>query len=265
MIQNGRFNELDIYIPSLNIAIECNGVYWHSEGAGKDRNFHKAKLDACRAAGIQLIQIWEDDWAERQDVVKSMLAHKLGASQARMVYARQTDAVDITATEARVFLNAHHIQGAITGSFYLGLRERGTAELVAVMVLKRQGGKASSVLRLERYATSLRLPGGHSKLVSYAERHIEDWTELVTFADLEVSDGSLYEATGWVQDAVLRPDYRYVVGNTRRHKFGYRLARFRDDPDLEYEPGLTERELASLNKLHRVWDSGKIRFKYLRA
>ncbi|WP_244278023.1 hypothetical protein [Gordonia westfalica] len=27
-------------IPSKNIAVEFNGLYWHSEDAGKDRHYH---------------------------------------------------------------------------------------------------------------------------------------------------------------------------------------------------------------------------------
>ena len=42
-ILNGK--ELDIYIPSKNIAIECNGVYWHSL---KPTNFHYNKWKNCK-------------------------------------------------------------------------------------------------------------------------------------------------------------------------------------------------------------------------
>ena len=59
----------------------------------------------------------------------------------------------------------------------------------------------------------------------------------------------------------LAPDYRYMVNGQRRHKFGYRLERFRRDPELAYAPGLTEAQLAALNGLHRVWDYGKVRWE----
>ena len=32
--------ELDVYIPSKHIAIEYNGIYWHSELNGKNKNYH---------------------------------------------------------------------------------------------------------------------------------------------------------------------------------------------------------------------------------
>lgn len=251
-------NELDIYVPHLNIAVEANGVFYHSERF-RTPDYHASKVAACAALGIQLIQVWQDDWAERRPVVERLLARKMGVSDERRVSARKTTPERVDAKEARAFLEENHIQGASSATYYLGLRDE-SGILVAAMALKRTG--VAGVLRLERYATNSILPGGHSKLVSFAEREVEGWDHLITFADNEVSDGSLYEKTGWARDGEVRPDYRYLVGSKRVHKFNYRLARFRSDPALEYREGLTERELAILNGLVRVWDSGKIRFRY---
>lgn len=253
-------HELDIYIPQLDIAIEANGVYWHSDAAGKTPTYHKEKADACAAAGIRLIQVWEDDWKARRNVVERMLAHKLGVSSLPLTPARKTVATTISQSAAQAFLVENHIQGYASGSHYLALQADG--QTVAVMVLKKTG--APGVLRLERYATSARVPGGQSKLIRYAERSIAGWEQLVTFADREVSDGSLYEATGWVKDGELAPDYKYLYGGERRHKFGFRLKRFRTDPKLRYVDGYSERQLALLNGIPRIWDSGKVRYIYRR-
>ena len=32
--------EIDIFIPELNIGFEYNGLFWHSEKMGKDKNYH---------------------------------------------------------------------------------------------------------------------------------------------------------------------------------------------------------------------------------
>lgn len=252
-------NELDAFVPSKNIAVEANGVFFHSERF-RSASYHHDKTAACESLGIRLIQVWQDDWVERRDIVERLLARKLGVSSERRVAARKTTAEFLVPSEARPFLERNHIQGAASASHYLGLRDD-DGTLVAVMALKRTDAEGR-VLRLERYATSAIVPGGHSKLVSFAEREIRGWQSLITFADNEVSDGSLYEATGWVRDGVIRPDYRYLVGSQRVHKFNYRLARFRSDSALKYEEGLSERELAALNGLDRVWDSGKVRYRY---
>ncbi len=258
--RSGGINELDAFVPSLGVAVEANGVFYHSERF-RSPDYHRQKAQACTALGIRLIQVWQDDWAERRPIVERLLARKLGVSTEPRIAARKTTAGLVPRSEARAFLDAHHIQGAASASHYLGLRDGET--VVAVMALKRTDA-TGHVLRLERYATSAIIPGGHSKLVSYAERALPGWERLITFADNEVSDGALYEKTGWVRDGDIKPDYRYLVGSKRAHKFNYRLARFRSDPALKYEAGKSERELAELNGLVRVWDSGKVRYRYER-
>ena len=246
--------ELDLYLEDKKFAIEYNGLIWHSERFGKDKNYHANKTRMCAEKGIQLIHIWEDEWLRNPDLVKRMLARKLGVSEEKKVFARKTTVVSVSKEDARAFLSEHHIQGYAAGTHYLGLTSN-EGEVVAVMVLKKLKGD----LRLDRYATSCIVPGGFTKLVSWVQKNLE-FEKLVTFADLCVSDGSLYENTGWTRDGMLDPDYRYLVGSERVHKFNYRLKRFREDPDLLYEEGMTERELAALNGLERIWDCGKIRY-----
>jgi hypothetical protein len=58
--------ELDIYIPGTNLAIEFNGLFWHSQ---KDKYYHLNKTLRCREFGIQLFHIFESEdvdlWKER--------------------------------------------------------------------------------------------------------------------------------------------------------------------------------------------------------
>lgn len=254
-VRNIIEGELDIYIPSKNIAIEFNGVYWHSTKVRSDPNYHKNKTDACRNLGIQLIHIWEDDYKRDPELIHGMLKHKLGVSDEKRVYARNTVVREISSEVAREFLEKNHIQGYGAGSIRLGMYVKNSDELVAVTTLKRH----ENTLTLERYATSVILPGGQSKFLKYIDSNIE-YKKVITFADYTVSDGSLYEKTGWTLDGIIPPDYKYVINGERVHKFNYRLKRFREDPSLEFREGLTEKELATLNNLPRIYDAGKARY-----
>ena len=249
--------ELDIYIPSRGIAIEFNGIYWHTESQGKDCHYHQDKWLSCREKGIQLITVWEDQWRDSPEVVKSMLAHKLGASTGEHIYARNTIVKEVPLDHARNFCEAHHIQGFTQGSAYLGLYNHNDT-LVAVSVWRKNGVRAY----LERYCTSCIVVGGMGKLLAQGASwaRLQGIQEIVTFSDHEVSNGGLYQKLGFTLDKELKPDYRYVVDGKRVHKFNYRLKRFRLDPTLDYHDGMTERELALLNRLERVWDCGKTRW-----
>ena len=248
--------ELDLYVPSRQIAIEYNGLYWHTETKGKHKYYHYDKWWRCKQSGIQLIQIWEDDWTKNKKLILRMLERKMGVSSESRIGARNCTIVKIPHKDATDFLNINHIQGAVTAAVHVGLRTR-TGELVAVMSLKKT--KNTGVWELTRYATNQIVQGGFSKLLTWVENNLPLHT-LVTFADHTVSNGQLYEQNGFQYDKELSPDYCYRVGNERHHKFNYRLQRFRDDSSLVWEIGKTERELAALNNLERIWDAGKTRY-----
>lgn len=71
IIENDRTilegKELDILIPSLNIAIEYDGLYWHNNL----NNYYK--FEKCREKGIRLIQINEWEWKVQNDKIKQYL------------------------------------------------------------------------------------------------------------------------------------------------------------------------------------------------
>lgn len=262
--------ELDIYLPQQNFAIEFNGLYWHSE-RHKDKNYHWEKSNACEEKGIYLYQIWEDDWRLRKEVVLRGIAHRLGLSDkiselfsidpaySQRIFARKTLPVEVETQQAKDFLEENHIQGFTSGSKYYALVDDVEAIRALLVVKKKTHG--SSTWTIERYATKGNIVGGFTKLLKFAEKENSDVQEWITFSDRTISDGKLYEQTGFVKDKIIPPDYSYLVGSERKHKFSYRLARFKADPELLWAEGLTERELAQMNGLYRIWDSGKIRWK----
>lgn len=251
--------EIDVYLPDLLFGIEFNGLYWHSEDAGKGPKYHYNKWLVAKDKGIQLIQIWEDEWKKDSDKVKSMILHKIGMSNQAKVFARKTYVSHVGKNEIEAFLDKNHIQGYSSGSYYLGLFEKGTDELVSALVLLKEKGTNDDNLSIVRYATSKNVVGGFTKMMSYVESNIPV-KRFVTFSDHCVSDGGLYANNGFTADKTLAPDYMYVVSNKRKHKFGYRLKKFKDDPNLLWQEGLTEKELAKLNNIPRIWDAGKTRW-----
>ena len=62
--------ELDIYIPSLKLAFEYNGEYWHSEKF-RDKNHREQKTELCNLKNITLIHIEEKDWKKDKEQIKN--------------------------------------------------------------------------------------------------------------------------------------------------------------------------------------------------
>ncbi|SDT84930.1 hypothetical protein [Gordonia westfalica] len=148
--------------------------------------------------------------------------------------------------EVRDFLEANHIQGATAMSEAFGLRDGG--ELVAVMCMK---WRTKTEVELVRFATSVIVRGGHSRLLKHAVAAMQP-QRVVTFADHAVSDGGLYEQCGFIKDGELRPDYTYYFRGERVHKFLFRLKRFRNDPNLLWDESWTEQQAAAENKIPRI-------------
>lgn len=79
-IYNGKEHfEVDILIPELNLAIDCNGLYWHSELQKEDNFYHYKNKEFIENCGYSLIYIWEDDWNDiyKKDIILSRLSSKL--------------------------------------------------------------------------------------------------------------------------------------------------------------------------------------------
>lgn len=54
--------ELDIVLPNEKIAFEFNGIFWHSEQAGKSVKYHQNKTLQTSRAGYRLFHVYESDW-----------------------------------------------------------------------------------------------------------------------------------------------------------------------------------------------------------
>jgi hypothetical protein len=68
--------ELDVYIPSMNKAIEFDGDFWHSSPEAQERD--RRKDEACRAKGIELLRVSFRRWSRKRASVKQEVRAFLG-------------------------------------------------------------------------------------------------------------------------------------------------------------------------------------------
>lgn len=251
-------NELDIYLPEHGIAIEFNGLYWHTEEKGKGKYYHYNKFNLCQQKDIQLITIWSDDYKNNPELIQSMILHKIEKNTSYRIFARKTIIEKISYAQSSNFLNTHHVQGGKQGTFHIALTYND--DIVAVGVFRKQNGN----LYLDRYATSCTVVGGAGKIMKYAIEYCKEnnINKIITYSDNSYSNGGLYETLKFSKEKELEPDYSYIVNRQRVHKFNYRKNRFKKDDTLLYEQHLSESQLAILNGLERIWDCGKVKWVY---
>lgn len=68
--------EIDIYLPDYKIGIEYNGLYWHSS-LFKDKAYHLTKTEYAAQNGVYLLQIFEDEYVNKKQLVLNKIKHIL--------------------------------------------------------------------------------------------------------------------------------------------------------------------------------------------
>lgn len=256
--------ELDFYIPDKNIAIEFNGIYFHSDGSGKDKYYHKNKTEKCAEKGVQLIHIWEDDWIMKKDLILDMLKIKLGVYKHKLM-ARKCKVREISSKTYSEFASKYHLQGSVPSAYKYGLFY--DDELVSIMsfgkLRKSLGSKhKEGVYELYRYCvkSGYIISGGASKLFHYAKTHIPNVKEIITYAKRDWSNGNLYKSLGFEFDGFTDPGYFWTNGK------GEKLTRYSTRKDLiaktEDEKKLTETQIMRNRGYYKCYDSGNLKFHY---
>ena len=251
--------ELDIYIPSKNIAIECNVCYWHSELKKPNNSYHIAKMRECEKRGIQLIQIWEDWIIHKPEIVKSLVLSKLGIYKDR-IYARKCTLREVPMDECANFLENNHLQGSVNGSIRLGLY-RDNDELVSIMVLGKKrksvnGISSDDAYELYRYCNkkNTQVLGGASKLFTYFVKNYNP-NQIDSFSSNDISNGGLYKMLRFTKEPKISRSYWYIDSTMHRmHRFSFRKSEL---VKLGFDPSLSESQITESMGLLKIYDSGQ--------
>ena len=253
-------NELDIYIPEKNIAIEYDGLYWHSE-LKKDKNYHLNKTLECEKNGIRLIHIFEDEWLYKSEIWKSMLDNILGLTKNR-IFARKCIVKDVSAEEASIFLKQNHIQGWCPSQIKLGLYNED--ELVSIMTFGKSRhfiGNSDTEYELLRFCNKINtnVIGGASKLFKYFIKQYNP-KSIVSYADRRWSVGNLYEKLGFDFIHFSKPNYYYIIGTIRKNRFNFRKSILKKKYNCPNN--MSERDFCKQQKWYRIYDCGTKVYKW---
>lgn len=231
--------ELDVVVPSLKLAVEFNGIYWHSEKY-RDDTYHINKRKMTEQAGYRLISIREDLWNERRPQIEAIINNALGVNT-RRVYARKCTIVAADKDTAAAFFDANHVQGNRAASQYWSLVHNG--ETVAVMSATHWRKKDE--WELVRYATSCNVVGGLSKLWKHIVK-VNNITRAYSYVDRDLFTGESYGHAGFKYDSTT-VGFRIVTGETTESR-----QKWNNAPD-----GLTQNEWYEREGVCRIYDAGQ--------
>jgi hypothetical protein len=254
--------EIDILIPSASLGVELDGLHWHGqkhlESSGNDKFSSYHKFLACREKNVRLVTIFEDEWRDRQPLVKGYLSAILNKKET--VGARKCQVVRTGVSE---FLEQNHLQGSSRGEGY-ALQFEG--RIIAAVAFDKPGPLKAKGLEncweLTRYCLGpdVSVAGGLLKLQAAFLKDHPECAHVLSYSDNRWSAGALYRAAGYEKVSESRPSFSYVRAGVRHHRFGYRKERaVALYGGSEHD---TEWDIMSRNGWDRIWDCGKTRWVY---
>ncbi len=213
-----------IFVPAKRIIFHGMPVPFPGQNQVAPGYFQEKSLEYI-AQGIQLVQLWQDQWIKKPDIVRSRIAMLLGSGT--HIHARQTIVRRINKDEARTFLEINHLQGYVTARHAYGLFM--TERLVAVAtfssgrLIERYDVKSRS-FELLRYASLLhhRVVGGIGKLLMHFVRTHRP-SDIMTYADLDWASGKGYELLHFQRVAVMTPQMFWIHPAEQIRYYPHRL------------------------------------------
>ena len=254
--------ELDLYIPKNKLAIELNGIYWHSLNKTQDhtemKNSHLQKTIGCFNAGITLLHFTSIEWDTKEEIVKSIILNKLGKTQNR-IFARKCQIIEIPSHIERTFLNTNHIQGYIPSTVAYGLEYNG--ELVTIITLGIPRYNKDFDFEILRIATKLNtvVVGGVSKLFKHFLKH-NTKSSIMTYADRKYSNGDVYNTLGFTLSHYSKVGYKWTKDGVEFNRWNFMKHKLKDKLKV-FDENLAEEDNMFNNGYSKIYDCGQCVYK----
>ena len=246
--------ELDIHIPDRKIAIEINGLYYHSELKGMDKHYHLNKTLECERQHIQLLHFWDYEVNNKLEIVEDVIKSKLNLLD-NQIGARELQIEMIDSSSTKQFMNANHLHGFCQAKWHIALKK----DNMIYTVISLGRSRTSDHWEIIRFATlnNTKVIGGYSRLIAYIRKELRI-ERLMSFADRRISNGDLYLKSGWQLNGVSNPCYWYFKNKQIHHRSNFMKHKLKKYP--EFDHNLTEWEMMIKMGYDRVWDCGNLKF-----
>lgn len=252
--------EIDILVN--NLAIEINGIYWHSFSCIEKENSlkHYNKMLACRNKKLDFLSFTDIEWYNKKEILKSMISVRLNYSGLSVIFARKCVFSEISSIEANQFLDENHLKGSciIAKSYCLKYNN----EIVAIMCYSKPRFNKNYDWELIRvcFKKNNIINGGFEKLFKNSKMfHIG---KIVSYSDNDKFNGNSYIKNNFSIKSNNRPSYYYWKGEELLSR--YKCQKHKLSKLLHiYDPLLTEAENMFINKYRRYWNCGSITWQFI--
>jgi len=255
--ENGKLKyEIDVFLPDYNLGIDFNGIYWHSD-LYRDRGYHQKKYKYFKDKNIQLIQIFENEWVNKESIVKSILLNKLGKSN--KLFARKCSIKEVDSVSGTRFLEQNHLQSNSSAGTRIGLFYN--EELVCLGAFGKFRYKNEDAYEIIRFAckSGHTVIGGFERILKYFENTYKP-RKIISFVDVRYFTGNSYK--NFINSNLTDPNYFYFKEKDKTltlwSRVKFQKHKLKDKLEI-FDPTLSEYENMLKNGYLRIFDAGNLK------
>lgn len=234
----GNRREIDLYLPDFSLGVECNGIYYHNE-LWKKPAYHEDKFLLSQQKNIILLQIWEDEWNYKKEVVIKEVRKQIQLITQQLTMLSGYRIITISKSEAEKFIAIHSLQDYHAGNIFLGVQN--TDSILHEVIVFSSLGK--SLYQISNHVSL-------THLYDHTEVLLEHFMQTYAPSQITVSVPNtsgyhqLYESHNFEIDSLLPPDYLWVKQGRRYEKESY-----------------TSEQAKGLANVNRIWDAGSTLYR----
>ena len=137
-------------------------------------------------------------------------------------------------------------------------------ELVSIMTFGYRHTNAKKEFELIRFCNKINtnVVGAASKLFKHFIKNYSSQIEenyILSYADISLFDGGLYNTLGFSLKHRTVPNYFWVVNKKREHRFKYNKRKLIKEG---FNPNITEKEIMYTRGYYRIFGCGQDRYEY---
>lgn len=235
--------EIDIFLPENKLAIEFNGLYWHSTvNNASSVWYHEHKRLKCIEQNVQLFHVYEDEWNDRKSIIQSMLLVKLMHPSIEKLHARNCKLEIVSTPTLKTWFEETHIDGYANSKigFALKLDDKIVAALALrrPLHLKKYGKNTLEIARFSSKKNTI-VRGAFSKLLSYAKKWAvtNGYNKIISYQDLRFGGSGNCYATTMKFSHYTHPSWWWTDFSTRENRFFIKATKEKTEKELSKELG----------------------------
>jgi hypothetical protein len=210
-VLNGK--EIDILIKEKNIGIEYNGLYHHSD-LFKPDDYHFTKTNLAVDKNIDLIHIFEDEWQNKKETVKSLIKSKFNIFDVN-INANECNIRKVNNNFSLDFFKENNLEFLEKPELLLGLYYN--SELVLMMNMKKTSSENEYELDGFCIKNNYNIIGGASKLFRYFLKFHKP-KKIISYLNRRYDNGKTFDILGFTKKKIVKPNYEYIVNKKRENK-----------------------------------------------